>query len=203
MLFGGFACGYGWGGIALHTADGGQPPTIIAAAVIVGMVSVLAGIAFWWGHGLGVPLAGATIFIPASVGLWLVARPFPEAALQRWTAIALLVLGVLLLIAHLARERVRRRRAAELTDARRRGHKTTATVTDRGYDVLEDRLLTAVTFTFNDLEGRQRWVGRPVLIRARNPVAVGQTTRLWFDPRDPGNQRRIVVELAEDNLFDL
>jgi len=42
-----------------------------------------------------------------------------------------------------------------------------------------------------------------VLIRARNPAAVGQTTRLWFDPRDPGNQRRIVVELAEDNLFDL
>ncbi len=86
---------------------------------------------------------GATIFIPASVGLWLVARQFPESALQRWTALALLVLGVLLLIARLARE------------------------------------------------------------RARNPVEVGQTTRLWFDPRDPGNQRRIVVELAEDNLFDL
>lgn len=39
--------------------------------------------------------------------------------------------------------------------------------------------------------------------RARNPVGESQTTRLWFDPRDPGNQRRIVVELAEDNLFDL
>ncbi len=76
MLFGGFACGYGWEGIALHTADGGQPPTIISAAFIVGMVSVLAGNAFWWGHGLGVPLAGATIFIPASVGLWPVARRF-------------------------------------------------------------------------------------------------------------------------------
>ena len=82
----------------------------------------------------------------------------------------------------------------------RSGTRTTATVTDKGYDIFREsaRILTSVTFTFTDLNGVQRWVQRPMLITASDPVVEGQETDLWYDPSAPGNDKRIVVKLAVD-----
>ncbi|MBT2517715.1 hypothetical protein J7E29_09750 [Streptomyces sp. ISL-90] len=48
-------------------------------------------------------------------------------------------------------------------------------------------------------DGTRRWVERNMLIRREGDVRVGDTTRLWYDPADPGADGRIVVELAREN----
>ncbi|NMM92248.1 hypothetical protein B2J88_49795 [Rhodococcus sp. SRB_17] len=98
-----------------------------------------------------------------------------------------------------ARSRVRLMESQE--EVVRSGEPVPATVSDKGYVIFHEstRIFTAVTFTFTDAEGLQRWVRRTMVVRAENPVINGQQTQLWYDRNDPGNDARIVVKLAVDS----
>lgn len=118
-----------------------------------------------------------------------------------WLGLVFLSLGLLIWVLGFVSRASRRRRAEQQQRTLASGVATTATVTDvpRGPSPSSRGLWAAVTFTFTDRGGTQRWVERPMLIRREGDVKIGDTTQLWYDAADPGNDRSIVVELAKDN----
>lgn len=207
-VVGGVANGYGWSTFAILTDEANvEPDTLGIVAITVGMpLAIAASIlwmmvvlkrndvglgygfsAFWWGAGLGILLAAS--------------RFAQVAELLRVIGVAALVVAAAFLLIGLRAARARRVAAALAAEMMRTGTRTTATVSDKGYEVFGDssRILTTVTFTFTDLQRVQRWVQRPMLVTAADPVVEGRETDLWFDPSDPGNDKRIVVKLALDS----
>ena len=71
----------------------------------------------------------------------------------------------------------------------------TGSVTNQGYTHFgdADKILTAVTYSFRDGAGVQRWVKRPATIYVRDPLATGEEVDVWFDPMDPANEQKIVI----------
>jgi hypothetical protein len=207
-VVGGLGNGYGWSTFATFTDEGttepdalgivgitvGMPLAIIASIVWTSIVIKRSDVglgygfsAFWFGGGLGI-LYAASRFPQVEVLL----RNIGFAALA--IAVAFLLLGL--------RAAVARRAAAALAaEIMRTGTRTTATVTDKGYLVFGEstRILTTVTFTFTDMQGVQRWVQRPMLVTAADPIVEGRESDLWYDPTAPGDDRRIVVKLALDS----
>lgn len=103
-------------------------------------------------------------------------------------AVALLGLG---LIARAGRAR----RLAAADELVRTTTPVTGSVTNQGYTHFDDasRILTAVTYTFRDAAGQQRWVKRAATIDVRNPLVNGEEVDIWFDRQDPSDENRIVI----------
>lgn len=192
LLVGGIANGYGW------TADHSQFGWYFAV-IPVGMSATIVGLIAWTplvlrDRRLGLGQGLAAVAFGVGIGALLAAA---QGASPTVAAIAFPVAGVLLALSMVARRR-RRRKDDEAAELRATGRRTTATVSDPGFTHFGEsaRVLTTVTFTFRDAEGTQRWVQRPMVVRASDPVVAGQETDLWFDPAAPGDDSRIVVELA-------
>lgn len=196
LLIGGIALGYGWTSLSLSESE---PPALALVGVAAGMpLTILASIVWSWtilrrddigiGYGAAATLlgAGAGVLLAASSGVPLV------------IGVALLALGLLFLVLGIRAAQSRSAQEKRDLETMRTGTVTTATVTDKGYDFFREsaRILTTVTFRFVDLQRTERWVQRTMLIQQANPVVEGQETRLWYDARNPGDEKGIVVELA-------
>lgn len=207
LLLGGFALGVGWGGFGwMVDLDTEQVDVLIVAAIPLGMaLTVISSIAWAFLVGkrsdLGVMYGNTAVLVGGALGVVLVSQRVDDDGVLTLVALGLLVLAAGALTLGLLAAASRRRAVTRAADARRSGRETTATVTDRGWTIFHEstRIFTTVTFSFVDLAGTQRWVQRQMVIHAAHPVENGQTTRLWYDQANPGDDRRIVVELAEDN----
>ena len=196
LLIGGIALGYGWTTLSLFEYD---PPALAVVGIVIGMpLTILASIVWSWTilrrADIGIGYGAAAALLGAGSGVLLAASP----GLPLVIGVALLALGLLFLL--LGARAASGRRAQEARDLQtmRTGTLTTATVTDKGYDFFREsaRILTTVTFRFVDLQGTERWVQRIMIIQQANPVVEGQETQLWYDARNPGDEKGIVVELA-------
>ncbi|MGK9147955.1 hypothetical protein KXS11_10050 [Plantibacter flavus] len=208
LLFaGGCALGFGWGGFGwMVDLDTEQVDGLVAAAIPVGMaLTVISSIAWTFlvarRGDLGIMYGSTAVLLGGALGVFLVSQRVDDRGMLSLVVIGLLVLAAGALILGLVAAAARRRSVTRADDAVRSGRETTATVTDRGWTVFHesDRIFTTVTFSFVDLAGTRRWVQRQMVIHAAHPVENGQETRLWFDPAKPGDDRRIVVELAQQN----
>ena len=143
---------------------------------------------------IGVGYGAAAALVGAGSGVLLAAA----SGVPLVIGVALLALGLLLLLLGVRAASGRRAQEARDQQTMRAGTVTTATVTDKGYDFFREsaRILTTVTFRFVDLQGTERWVQRMMIIQQANPVVEGQETQLWYDARNPGDEKGIVVELA-------
>lgn len=203
LLAGGFGLGYGWGGLGMFDGET-DPPTLSILGAIGGlMLTVLGSIAWSWTAlrraDIGFGYSSAAVFLGAGTGLMTVAQQNDSPPLAVGIASALLGLGALFLLLGITAAASRRRQTSRDARTMRTGTLTTATVSNKGYDFFREssRILTTVTFTFVDLQGTQRWVGKTMVIDQGDPIVDGQESRLWFDAANPGDTRGIVVELAK------
>jgi len=196
LLIGGVGIGYGWTSLSLFEFE---PPALALVGVVAGMpLTIFASIVWSWtilrrddiglGYGAAATLlgAGGGVLAASTSGLPLI------------IGIALLVLGLLFLVLGIRAAQSRRAQERRDLETMRTGTLTTATVSDKGYDFFREsaRILTTVTFRFIDLQGAERWVQRTMMIQQGNPVVEGQESKLWYDARNPGDEKGIVVELA-------
>ncbi|WP_159708535.1 hypothetical protein [Arthrobacter sp. 18067] len=203
QFIGGFAAGYGWPHLALF--DGVEPPALALIAIIssipVLVLSSIAWTAVAMKHSkLGLALGGTLAWLGASLGVAAVAVQPGMTPMLTWVGAGCLAISLFLGILGIIGARTRRAIAHREATVMSTGTMTSARVTDKGYLSFSDsaKILTTVTFTFHDSMGTQRWVQRPLLITAAEPVLDGQETTLWYDPLDPGNDKKIVVKLAKD-----
>jgi len=207
LFLGGVALGVGWGGFGwMVDLETEQVDVLTAVAIPVGMTLTVIALIAWASlitrrGDLGLMYGNAAVLFGAALGVVLVSQRVDDDGVLTLVAVGLVVLAVGALVLGLVAAASRRRAVSRAEDARRSGRQTTATVTDRGWTIFHEstRIFTTVTFSFVDLAGTQRWVQRQMVVHAEDPVENGQATRLWFDPADPGDDRRIVVELAQDN----
>lgn len=203
LLVGGLAAGYGWGGFGTMMAtQPEEPPVLILVAIPLGMMLAIGASIAWAAlvmkrGDLGIMYGNAAVLLGAGAGVILVSAESGPAFVTT-IGYGLIALAVVCLVLGIAAAGARARRENADEAAMRTGTQVTAVVTDKGYTMFResDRIFTTVTFGFTDLQGTQRWVQRPMLITAADPIQDGQQTRLWFDPANPGNDRAIVVELA-------
>jgi hypothetical protein len=204
---GGLGMGYGWlslfGATMFEGEDTFEPAASSLVGVIGGLPVAIIGSILWMGiimkrPELGIFFGWSAFWLGGGIGVALAARGVGQPYLLTVIAIACIALAVLFLGFGVWASRRRSTAKRREADIMRTGIPTTATVSDRGYTVFHEsnRILTNVTFTFTDPQGVQRWVQRPVLIRAEDPVVNGQETRIWYDRTNPGDDKRIVVELA-------
>ena len=197
---GGLALGYGW--TTFGADEQADPPPLALAGIVAGLpITILASIG-WLSTvmrradiGLGYALAASLI---GGGGGVLAAGTSVVASVIGGV---LLGAGLLFLVLGLSAARARRQQEVRDQETMRTGTLTTATVSDKGYDFFREsaRILATVTFTFTDLQGAQRWVQIPMVIQQASPIADGQETRLWYDPLNPGDTTRIVIELARQS----
>jgi hypothetical protein len=186
----------------------GEPPWTAIVGIIGGLLLTILGSIGWAGMllrrpDIGLGYGAAAVLLGAGTGLLVAASPNDFPAVAVGIAVALFVLGALFLLLGVAAAASRRRQRARDARTAGSGTLTTATVSDKGYDFFHEssRIITAVTFTFRDLQGTQRWVQKTMVIEQADPIVVGQETRLWYDAANPGDTRGIVVELARDRAF--
>ena len=144
-----------------------------------------------WLAGIGVAVLGATAghAVVALPPRWLQEPVFDLVAVSL-AATA----GVLLVLATIARAgRARRLDAAE--ELVRTTSPVTGSVTNQGYTDFDEasQVITAVTYTFRDGSGVQRWVTKPATIHVRDPLVNGEEVDVWFDRQDPSDQNKIVI----------
>lgn len=211
LFMGGFVTGYGWasfGVVSAATPD--EPPIVAIVAIPLGMMLLIGGSIVWLSivmrrSDIGIMYGNAAALLGAGVGVLTVEAGADAAAgdsaLVTIVGVVLLVLAAGALALGLSAAAARRRDRQRAERAMQSGMLTTATVSDQGWTVFREstRIFTTVTFTFVDLAGTRRWVQRQMLIRAENPVRNGAETRLWYDAANPGDDRSIVVELAQQN----
>lgn len=203
QFIGGLAAGYGWPHLAV--LEDAEPPVLALTAIIVSIpILVLSSIA-WTAlairsSNLGLALGGTLAWLGATLGVGTAAAQLDYPPLLTWAGGGCLLIFLLLGCLGIIGARARRNAARREADVMRTGTMTPARVTDKGYVSFSDsaKILTTVTFTFHDAGGVQRWVQRALLITAAEPVVDGQETMLWYDPTDPGNDKKIVVQLAKD-----
>lgn len=207
QLIGGFGLGYGWGAFGMFEAYG-EPPWTAIVGIIGGLLLTILGSIGWAAmllkrSDIGLGYGAAAVLLGAGTGLVVAASPngFPTVAIA--IAVTLYALSALALLLGVVAATKRRRQKARDAQTATTGTLTTATVSDKGYDFFHEssRIITAVTFTFRDLQGTQRWVQKTMVIEQADPIVVGQETRLWYDATNPGDTRGIVVELARDRAF--
>lgn len=197
--------GYSWGALSVvgfETPDAGLEVAAIVCSVLAWASFLLFSIATLgsWRAGslvLGGALAvfGVGLIAPRAQGAVAVLE-FPG-----WLGLSFVALGVLVWVGTVvARAKGRQRRTREERTVSH-GVETRGTVTrvPRGPNPTSRGLWAPVTFTFTDAAGVQRWVERPLLIHREGDVKVGDTTRLWYDADDPGDEAAIVVQLAREN----
>ncbi|MFJ4167162.1 hypothetical protein ACIPY5_16540 [Microbacterium sp. NPDC089698] len=144
-----------------------------------------------WLTAIGIAMLGA------AVGHAVVAPP-PELLRNPVVdplAFGLCVGAVALLGLGMAARAARARRLDAADELVRTTSPVTGSVTNQGYTHFEDasRILTAVTYTFRDAAGQQRWVKRAATIDARDPIVNGEEVDVWFDRQDPSDENRIVI----------
>ncbi|MEO7017693.1 MAG: hypothetical protein ABI130_03280 [Leifsonia sp.] len=193
LLVGGTMLGFGWGGFG-RMIDATTGPTVaITIAIPAGMILTI-GSSIAWAQlvvkrsDVGGIYGTAAAILGAGVGVLIVSRDQNDNALPTLIGLGLLGLAVLCLILGLSAAAARRREASAQAETMRTGRVTQATVSDRGYHVFHesDRIFTTVTFTFTDLQGVQRWVQRPMLIHAADPIeATPRPTRAPSTPQPP------------------
>ena len=210
VLLASFAvAGFVWGRLfadGIDTADAALQAVAIVSGIIAWggfLIFSIATFGSWRGGplvlGLALFLLGAGLTWPALQG-GASLLDFPG-----WLGLLFITFGVFVwVMTFVARGRQRRRSERELQTLSN-GVETAATVTrvPPGPNAASRGLWAAVTFTFTDAAGSQRWVERTMLIRRAGDVKVGDTTRLWYDRADPGADQGIVVELARDNPLRL
>ncbi|MCT9871453.1 hypothetical protein [Paenarthrobacter aurescens] len=203
QFIGGLAAGYGWPHLAV--LENVEPPALAMTAIIVSIpLLVLSSIA-WTSvamrHSkLGLALGGTLAWLGAALGVAAAALQLDFPPVLIWVGAGCLAVSLFLGILGMVAARTRRTIAQREATVMSTGTMTSARVTDKGYLSFSDsaKILTTVTFTFHDAGGTQRWVQRPLLVTATEPVVDGQETTLWYDPLDPGNDKKIVVKLAKD-----
>ena len=210
LAAGGYFLGSGWGDPAMFggTVTGPSVEFWDIARIPAGMMLTIFGGILWMfamflkSRG-GFLLGPGAALITGGIGLNNVSRSSLEyvqsgETLRFTIAAGLVALGavaVVLGIVSLIRFRVVN---AKRDGVLKGGTLTTATVSDQGYTRLgsSGRLFTAVTFTFVDASGVQRWVKKEMVVLTANPIKRGDTTRLWYDPANPGKASVIMVEAA-------
>ncbi|QKT13630.1 DUF3592 domain-containing protein [Rhodococcus sp. W8901] len=208
LLFaGGAGMGYGWprmfgGGMEPESFD---PPALAFVGALAGLPLAIAGFILWASialkaRHLGLLYGIAAWWTGAGIGVITAGRQIGDSPIVTGIGYGCLVIAAICLIGGLNAARGRRARRAGDHQTKRTGTVTTAIVSDKGYSVFResDRIFTAVTFSFTDSGNTQRWVQRRMVVHAATPVVDGQQTRLWYDPADPGNDKKIVVELADE-----
>ncbi|SDX34708.1 hypothetical protein SAMN04487912_110197 [Arthrobacter sp. cf158] len=203
QFLGGLAAGYGWPHV--EAFEDIEPPLLPLVAVISSIpILVLSSIA-WTAvamkhNKLGLPLGGTLAWLGAALGVAAAAVGLGYPTALIWVGAGCLAISLLLAVLGVWAAHKRRTIAHLEATVMSTGTMTSARVSDKGYLSFSDsaKILTTVTFTFHDAGGVQRWVQRPLLITAAEPVVDGQETTLWYDPLDPGNDQKIVVKLAKD-----
>jgi hypothetical protein len=177
----------------------------VAGAAIGYALSFLAAGGLHWQR-LGAFLVGCPLTLLGLISWISMCVKYGRGGLLYGPTTAVLGFGAVLtaLAAATSVRRGRRRREAARTV--RSGTPTVGTVTGKGYRDFTPRpfgpstILTVVTFTFVDANNVQRWVRRQMLISSDAPVVDGQTTTIWYDAADPGNESTIVVDLATTSV---
>jgi len=176
-------------------------PAIIAA--ICSSFVILIALGMWAGAASRNPrlpgwLSAVSVAVfGAAGGHAVVALPprwLQEPVLDIVTLGLVAIAVVLLVLAMRARaRRVRLLDAAE--ELVRTTSPVTGSVTNQGYADFDDasQVLTAVTYTFRDGSGVQRWVTKPATIHVRDPLVNGEEVDVWFDRQNPSDQNRIVI----------
>lgn len=207
-VIGGFATGFGWSTFAAFTDEvNAEPDTLGIIGITVGMPAAILSSILWIGvvlkrRDVGLGYGFSAFWLGAGLGILLAAERFPQAGeVLRVVGTVGLILAALLLFVGVRAARARRAASEAAAEMMRTGTRAIATVSDKGYDIFREsaRILTTVTFTFTDLQGVQRWVQRPMLVTASDPVVEGRESDLWYDPSAPGDDKRIVVKLAMDS----
>ena len=108
-----------------------------------------------------------------------------------WLAGTAVAFGILSMVSWGARAAGRRREEEIMTT----GRLTTGVVTNQGYERFHEsnRILTSVTYAFEDLNGTRRFIRRPAMITADDPVVTGELVDVWFDPARPDHLKSITV----------
>lgn len=206
-LVGGFGNGYGWSTFAAFTESSTEPSGWGILGIVIGMPMVILASIAWTTvvlkrRDVGLGYAFSAFWLGAGAGVLLASTEQPGLAdLLRVIGLVAIGIGIAFLLLGLTAARARRAAAAVTAEVMRTGTRTTATVTDKGYDIFREssRILTSVTFSFTDMQGVQRWVQRPMLVTASDPIVEGRETDLWYDPTAPGDDARIVVKLAVES----
>lgn len=206
-VVGGVANGYGWSTFATFTDEVNiEPDTLGMVGITVGMplaiiVSIIWTAVVFKRSDVGLGYGFSAFCFGAGLGILYAASRFSQVAeLLRVVGVAALVVSLAFLVIGMRAASARRRAREVAAEMMRTGTRTTATVSDKGYDHFREapRILTIVTFTFTDMQGAQRWVQRPMVVTSSDPVVEGRETDLWYDPTAPGDDKRIVVKLAAD-----
>lgn len=197
----------GWAltrGAATGFSDEVQDQDIAAIiAAIASSFALMAALGLWvsaasrnarlpgWLTAVGVAVLGAAVgHAVVALPPGLVQEPVvgPLAFGLAVAAVALLGLGT---VARAGRAR-RLDAADELV---RTTSPVAGSVTNQGYTHFDEasRILTAVTYTFHDAAGQQRWVKRAATIDVRDPIVNGEEVDVWFDRQDPSDENRIVI----------
>ena len=204
QFIGGLAAGFGWPQLAY--LDGPEPAVLAVAAIISSIPIIILSTMAWTAivikHSrLGLTLGGVAGWLGAATGVAVAAVELGSPPELAWAGAGCLAVSVALTALAIASAQKRRALAEREAKMMAFGTMTTATVSDKGYLVLSGstKIFTTVTFTFRDGSGIQRWVQRPMLFSSSEPVVEGQEASLWYDPLDPGNEKKIVVNLAKDS----
>lgn len=135
--------------------------------------------------GVGTAVAGATLLVAGSTDL---------ERLIGSVLIAVAGVLVLLILTGFA-TRARRRRSA--VAQRDRNIQTAGIVVDNGlsdFPVTPNTKLATITVEFVDNTGVQRWLTPKAYQVPAKPIDVGDVVNVSFDPAEPGDISRIVVE---------
>lgn len=205
IFLAGAGLGYGWTSVGAIEVI--EPPVLAAIGVVAGIPVLIGGMFAWtniimrrreFGKGYGLSATS----LGASIGVLFEAQPGDAVAYA--IAGSLFIIAIVWLFFGFSAARSRKAAGEREQEMMRTGRLTTATVTDKGHTKFGEgtRILTSVTFTFTDAFGVQRWVQRSMVIRFEDPLQEGAQSRLWYDASDPGNDKKIVVEIAVNSTLD-
>lgn len=185
-------------------ADGANmgPLALVAISLIVAVCAMIA-----W-SGAADPRRALTLWhglagVSAGAGSGVLIANLGSSGTGRAMVIGFGVLAaaVLLLLLGLALGAEARRKATLVDDVIRTGVKVTAFVAHKGYEGFGEssQVNTPVRFEFTDAEGVERQVEKRMMILSSDPIEKGQETDLWYDPANPDDVDRIVVQLQLDH----
>jgi hypothetical protein len=204
VLLGSFSVvGVAWGVMfaeGFERADGAVQTAGIVSAIIAWPTFLLFVITMVGWRSGPIVLGLAMLLLGAGLA-WARVQAGGFAEFPGWLGLLFIGLALLIWTATFAGRRDRRLRKLQEERTVTSGTEVVATVTNvpDGPNPTSSGLWGPVTFSFEDRDGTRRWVERNMLIRREGDVRVGDTTRLWYDPADPGADGRIVVELAREN----